>query len=325
MTTKIVYAVVSNETDVYLEQVVLSVYSLRKHTPNAFIELVVDSKTEATIKGKREAMLHGINKRTVVEVPAKYNKVETSRYLKTSLRQTVEGDFLFIDSDTIVTDSLADADQLTGDIMMVLDYHVPLQQRHNSKSVRRRMKKTGVEWNISMPYYNSGIMYVKDNTVSQRLFQAWHEKWKSNVETVGLHFDQIPLAYANEVTQRPISELDGVWNCQIMNNGLPFLQRAKIIHYFMSFASIRTAMPYRFHDKQLLLDIKQQGTVPAHVADMVERAKEMFATTNQIAGGNEVALLNNSLYKLYIYHPAIYSAFNTISRWILNVTHPKKK
>lgn len=75
----------------------------------------------------------------------------------------------------------------------------------------------------------------------------------------------------------------------------------------------------------MLLDIKQQGTVPTLVADMVERAKEMFATTNQIAGGNEVALLNNSLYKLYIYHPAIYSAFNTISRWILNVTHPKKK
>ena len=129
MKTKIVYAVVSDEKDVYLEEVFLSTYSLRLHNPDAFVELVVDSKTDATIKGDRERMLKYIDKKTVVNVPEHYNKVQTSRYLKTSLRQTVEGDFLFIDSDTIITDSLADADSLTGNVMMVLDYHVSLQQR----------------------------------------------------------------------------------------------------------------------------------------------------------------------------------------------------
>ena len=43
MKTKIVYAVVSDESDVYLEQVVLSAYSLRQHNPTAFVELVVDT------------------------------------------------------------------------------------------------------------------------------------------------------------------------------------------------------------------------------------------------------------------------------------------
>ena len=71
------------------------------------------------------------DEKAVVNVPEHYNKVQTSRYLKTSLRQTVEGDFLFIDSDTIITDSLADADSLTGNVMMVLDYHVSLQQRNS--------------------------------------------------------------------------------------------------------------------------------------------------------------------------------------------------
>lgn len=325
MKTKIVYAVVSNEQDVYLEQVFLSAYSLRQHNPHVFVELVVDRGTDATIKGDRERLLRYIDKKTVVDVPSQYNKVQTSRYLKTSLRQQVEGDFLFIDSDTIVTDSLEDADLLTGDVMMVLDYHVSLEQRYNAKSVKRRMKSTGVEWDISMPYYNSGIMYVKDNEVSRRLFQIWHEKWKSNVETTGLHLDQIPLAYANITASRPIKELDGIWNCQIMNNGLPFLQRAKIIHYFMSFAGIRNAKPYLFHDHQLLLDIRKQGAVPPYLADMVARAKETFAKTNQIAAGDEIALLNNSLYKLYIHHPRIYSFFNTIASNILLITQPKKK
>lgn len=323
MKTKIVYAVVSDEKDVYMEEVFLSTYSLRRHNPDAFVELVVDSKTDATIKGDREKMLKYVNKKTVVNVPGHYNKVQTSRYLKTSLRQTVEGDFLFIDSDTIVTDSLAEADSLTGNVMMVLDYHVSLQQRYNAKSVRRRLKATDVDWNIEMPYYNSGIMYVKDCEESRRLFEVWHEKWMNNVEIAGIHFDQIPLAYANEVTSHLITELDGVWNCQIMNNGLPFLNRAKIIHYFMSFASIRAAKPYRFHDKQLLLDIRKEGDIPAHIADMIDRAKEMFLIPNQIAAGSETALLNNSLYKLYISHPRIYSLFNTIARYILKISGSK--
>lgn len=325
MKTKIVYAVVSTEQDVYLEQVALSAFSLRQHNPDAFIELVVDGNTDATLKGNRERLLQYIDKKTVVDVPSQYNKVQTSRYLKTSLRQHVDGDFLFVDSDTIVTDSLEAADRLTGDVMMVLDYHVSLEQRYNAKSVKRRLKSTGVEWDSTMPYYNSGIMFVKDNEVSRRLFQAWHEKWKSNVETTGLHLDQIPLAYANVSTSRPISELDGTWNCQIMNNGLPFLHRAKIIHYFMSFAGIRNAKPYLFHDRQLLLDIKAQGTVPAYIADMVAHAKEMFAQTNQIAAGDEISLLNNSLYKLYLHHPRLYSWFNVLAAKILLITQPKKK
>ena len=323
MKTKIVYAVVSDEKDVYMEDVFLSTYSLRRHNPDAFVELVVDSKTDATIKGGREKMLKYVNKKTVVNVPGHYNKVQTSRYIKTSLRQTVEGDFLFIDSDTIVTDSLAEADSLTGNVMMVLDYHVSLQQRYNAKSVRRRLEATDVDWNIEMPYYNSGIMYVKDCEESRRLFEVWHEKWKNNVEIAGIHFDQIPLAYANEVTSHLITELDGVWNCQIMNNGLPFLNRAKIIHYFMSFASIRAAKPYRFHDKQLLLDIRKEGDIPTYIADMIDRAKEMFLIPNQIAAGSETALLNNSLYKLYISHPRIYSLFNTIARYILKISGSK--
>jgi lipopolysaccharide biosynthesis glycosyltransferase len=325
MKTKIVYAVVSDEKDVYLEQVALSAFSLRQHNPEAFVELVVDNNTDTTIKGNRERLLQYIDKKTVVDVPSQYNKVQTSRYLKTSLRHNVEGDFLFIDSDTIVTDSLEEADSLTGNIMMVLDYHVSLEQRYNAKSVKRRMKSTGVAFDSTMPYYNSGIMYVRENEVSRQLFQVWHEKWKSNVETTGLHLDQIPLAYANMATSQPISELEGYWNCQIMNNGLPFLQRAKIIHYFMSFAGIRNAKPYLFHDRQLLLDIKEQGAIPSYIADMVAHAKETFARTNQIAAGDEISLLNNSLYKLYIYHPRLYSWFNTLAAQILKLTQPKKK
>ena len=57
MKTKIVYVVVSDDADFYLEQTLVSVYSARLYNPNAEILLLVDSETNKTILGKREAIL----------------------------------------------------------------------------------------------------------------------------------------------------------------------------------------------------------------------------------------------------------------------------
>lgn len=81
MKTKIVYVVTSDETDVYLEQALLSVFSLRKHNPNAYVEFVVDQDTDATIAGKREEIMKYIDNKVVVNVPEEYNKVCRSRWL----------------------------------------------------------------------------------------------------------------------------------------------------------------------------------------------------------------------------------------------------
>ena len=42
MKTKIVYTIVSDENDIFFEQALLSIYSLRKYNPDAFVELVID-------------------------------------------------------------------------------------------------------------------------------------------------------------------------------------------------------------------------------------------------------------------------------------------
>lgn len=50
----------------------------------------------------------------------------------------------------------------------------------------------------------------------------------------GINYDQPSLAKANELMGCKICKLDDIWNCQINANGLPFLSKAKIIHYFAS-------------------------------------------------------------------------------------------
>jgi cellulose synthase/poly-beta-1,6-N-acetylglucosamine synthase-like glycosyltransferase len=53
MKTKIVYVLTSNEKDLLLEQLLLSLYSLKYHNPTADVYLVVDQDTFSSIKGCR--------------------------------------------------------------------------------------------------------------------------------------------------------------------------------------------------------------------------------------------------------------------------------
>ena len=56
MKTKIVYCIVSNDEDIYLEQAWVSIYTLRRHNPDAEVILLVDKDTELTLIGKRSGI-----------------------------------------------------------------------------------------------------------------------------------------------------------------------------------------------------------------------------------------------------------------------------
>ena len=90
MKTKIVYVVVSDDADFYLEQTLVSVYSLRLYNPETRVVLIVDDKTNDTLIGKRAKILEYISDKVVVNIPAKYTKKERSRYLKTTIRQHIK-------------------------------------------------------------------------------------------------------------------------------------------------------------------------------------------------------------------------------------------
>lgn len=169
MKTKIVYAVSSDESDSYLEQALLSVFSLRKHNADAFVELVVDQDTDATITGKRREILKYIDNKVVVNIPEEYNKLCRSRWLKTSLREHVKGDFLYIDNDTIITDDLSEIDSYGFSIGAVINAHVLFSLRKEERYAKKIMKNAPHEgWNCSedTPFFNGGVLLVKDTTES---------------------------------------------------------------------------------------------------------------------------------------------------------------
>jgi hypothetical protein len=319
MKTKIVYVVTSDETDVYLEQALLSVFSLRKHNPNAYVELVVDQDTDATIIGKRGEILKYIDNKVVVNVPEEYNMIFRSRWLKTSLRHHVKGDFLFIDTDTIVTDNLDEIDCFTGDIGVVKDQHVLIEKFKTKNRLKVDAMNDGWRWSETLPYYNSGVMFVKDNSFTRDFYQTWHKKWIDREKKTGYYKDQSSLMATNESLHYPIKDLPGEWNCQIIRNGIIYLAKAKIMHYMMY---DQGPHPWVFYNHDILNEIKELGYVSDNISKIVDEAKLSFDVPNMIISGKDLECLNykhliqTPLFSICKANRRVFSLFNNAAKII---------
>ena len=75
MKTKIVYVLVSDERDLYLEQAWLSLYSLRLHNPTTHVVVLVDDNTERSLIGKRRKFCELVTEIKTIDVPAEYTAV----------------------------------------------------------------------------------------------------------------------------------------------------------------------------------------------------------------------------------------------------------
>lgn len=319
MKTKIVYVVTSDEKDVYLEQALLSVFSLRKHNPDAYVELVVDQDTNTTIVGKRGEILKYIDNKVVVNVPKEYNKRESSRFLKTNVRELVNGDYLYIDTDTIITDKLDDIDLFDGDIGAVINNHVPISQYYGSYAtrVRRRAKQEGWKCTDDVPYFNGGVLYVKDTEIARHFCLDWHQEWKKTINEYGRYYDQTPLAFVNEKYNYIIKELSGEWNCQVLRMGLPYMHKAKIIHYFASNSDNRLA--YIFGNKMIFYKIREQGFVSGDIADSVINAKGAFVNPTRLCSPKELRFLSGAMAQACLRHQKLTKILNYFFRLLIKL------
>ena len=313
MRTKIVYVVSSDDKDIILEQALLSVYSLRKHNSEAFVELVVDQDTDITITEKRSEILKFVDKKTVVEVPVKYDKIARSRWIKTCLRNYIIGDFLYIDTDTIVTDNLGTIDDFAGDIGAVADRHTTLQYHFGRERLKREANKHGWKYSDDLIWFNGGVMYAKDSDISKAFYNEWHNNWIKSYDESKLYTDQLPLGITNEAFDYLITEVSGEWNCQVPANGISFIANAKIMHY-LAYGSTNNI--WKFYDKSILKEIKNTGGITDRISYLVENAKRSFNIPNRIIDGPEIDVYNSHLFSLCMDKPTIFKIFNIIAALI---------
>lgn len=295
MRTKIVYVLVSDDEDIYLEQTLVSMWSLRHYNPDANVVLVMDDETaEGLVNQRRSKILEYVNEQVSIPFDSSISNVERSRIIKTTLREIVHGDYLFIDSDTVITDSLSEIDSFQCHVGMVYDLHSRLIDYPFSNIIKKGTKRIfNVILKPDTNQFNSGVIYAKDDVEAHAMYNRWNDLWTSKRKETSFR-DQPALVVVCNENPDVVEPLSGIYNCQIMVS-IAYLHKAKIIHFFNTQWKKTSISP--FFDKSLYMQIKKDGRISESIRDLILNCKSEFVTPSMPIMSTEIQLGRSHLYK----------------------------
>ena len=325
MKTKILYVVTSSPEDIYLEQTYLSIYTLHKHVKNPHVVLLTDNRTNETLQGNRGKILELVNEKVVVDFDDSVSNMRRSRQLKTSMRNLVDGDFLYIDGDTLITATLEDIDDCEDNIAVVNDAHRTLDIHYEKDKLTRQAHTLGFSIEGEEHYFNGGVLYVKDNIQTREFFKKWNENWKYSVSK-GINQDMPALIKTDIEMGHFIQELDGSWNCQI-KYGFNYYTSAKIIHYFASkYTTNNGGYTYDFVDPKLFGEFKKTWDIDEELERKLDNPLTCFNPQCELIGSKDVNIINTHVYKtvrlIYDKAPKVFSFLQSV---LYNINKLNKK
>ena len=311
------YTLTSSSNDNYYEQFLLSVTSLKQAMPNVKVVLLCDSKTKETLTGKRSGYEKYISDIIQVNIPSSFSQVEISRWVKTSMRNLVQGDFLFIDCDTIIAEDLSSIAETQIKFGACLDKHSLIENHSKKDIIKEQDKQLNFYSSSSNRHYNSGVIYCKDTPEIKKIFERWHELWLfSSIKNIKRDQPSFNMAIYEHFDQ--FTDLDGTWNCQIAYNGLPYLANSKIIHYFASDLVLNTS-PFLPGSDNIFKKIKDSGKIPNEVMQLLQNPRSAFIAESRIVcGADMLNVINSGLFEFIFFlqkkMPYFFKFLNRLSK-----------
>ena len=288
---KYLYVLVGSKKGFYCEQTLVSMASLKRVDSNSFITLLVDKQTDLDYKVEIGKIQKYVSEYVIVPVDEKIPPIARSRYIKTSMRKYVEGDFLYVDADTVWNAPVEKTD-LTHDIMGVLDGHSLLTEHPLKKGIEEDFRKVNYDPKVEK-YVNGGVLFSRDSDVSKKFFELWHEKWRET-STSGYFIDMPSLNYAIKTIGDGFAFLPDMYNVQI-SRSWEFFFRAKIIHFFTGWRNDCFESPYLFQKNSFWEEVRQNG-ISESVSKAIDNPLVSFEKTLGVYGKDELELRNTALY-----------------------------
>lgn len=291
MKTKIVYVLVSDDKDFYLEQAWVSILSVRHHMKDAHISLLIDTLTADSFIGLRKEKAQVADEVVVVELDRSLPAQKRSRLLKTNVRNHIKGDYLFIDTDTIITQPLSDIDLIESDIAACWDSHSSFDENPYRQMCLEHGKRLGWPIEKENEYFNSGVMYVKDNEHTRAFYKQWHQNYLEGYDK-GVSMDQPSLAKTNYEFGHIICDLSCVWNCQF-KHGMRFLKEAKIVHYLTTSRNDKSKKPFLLNDDTDFIKIKCGKEIRSQVIDLFDNPEHGIPDLTLLLAGQDITAFRN--------------------------------
>lgn len=276
MKTKIVYVAASHDDDVYIEQVIVSAWSARHYNPESHIVLVCCQDTFATLEhGHRKECKALFSEIIVKNFEPTQNMMERSRWMKTTLRDIVDGDFLFLDTDTVVCEDLSYVDDFDFDLGFVLDCNTSFDRCLFPNFVLSSMKKIyDMDVTNEKLYFNSGVSFVRDSQLAREFYHRWNENWVHSLHKCLMMKDQQPLMKTNIDMGYVITELSGNLNCQVAAS-IKYLHSAHIVHFFNNLTGKSNDLSPFY--EEVFLQLKENG-LTSHIKEQILNCKSSFVS-----------------------------------------------
>ena len=295
MNTQIIYTLISSEKDCFLEELWVSLYSLRQFHPEATVKVLMDEPTKVYVQ-RFPKLCSMITEIVVVPVPENYNAKQRSRVIKTTVRNVITGAYFFIDTDTVICKPLSDIDSLTCDIAAVPDGHLPLSEcLFPPTDGVNKMFNTNVS--DSKYWFNSGVMYVADNDRMRQFYKRWNENWTYSCFEKGNSQDQPALLATDKEFGYTIQRLPDIYNAQVAMS-LKYFADAAILHWWhMTFIENQDYSPY--FSLQIYKEIKAQGGLTPHVEQLIKNCKQSFVSPSMPVGKEHILFLFSPAGKIF--------------------------
>lgn len=288
MNTKIVYVLVSSPDDIYLEQAYVSMCSVRRWMPGAHITLLTDGLTADTLTGIREREIRFADEIVTVSLDGqKWNAQQRSRQLKTSVRNRIDGDLLFIDCDTIVARPLDEIDENTSMIAAARDTHSALADNPYREGIILHGHRLGWAVEKEKDYFNSGIIYVKDVPLAHEFYSRWNENL-NNGYPMRVFQDQPAFAKTNYEMGHVVEHLPDTWNCEL-RHGIRYLKDAYVVHYLCTSPTHnKNRQLFVLNEAETLMEVKRTGEISEQLLEVIEDPFKGLAETTCCMAGEDV-------------------------------------
>lgn len=226
---QIVYVVTSAGQDLYSAMTRVSVASLRLTNPSVKVVVVCDTETDRALRAGKDPLLDEVDEWYAFETPPA-PPVFRNRFLKTSLRQRIEGSYLFLDSDTIVRDDLAAIFAMPGDMAAAPNHSKEEKAGQIWEGDRRIMDE--MNWFPGLDtYFNGGVLFVRDTQKVKQFYRLWHQKWELVHSRLQSYRDQAALNSAIFESGIACVVLPHRYNAQVIT-AIEKAYGAAIWHYY---------------------------------------------------------------------------------------------